>query len=310
MYHGFTDRETHQGIENHQGKHLFIERFKSHLEYLKKYHRVISLEEWLKGRTGGRKAPDHAAIVTFDDGYESNYKLAFPWLKRAGLPATIFLTTRFVDSKEWLWTDRVEYAVDGGFSLPTQFHDRASRIAYEKKIRGRFKRIPQGFRAGVLERLEERRGRKLAQEPNLPEIYRPLEWAEINEMVQSGLVSIGSHTHTHAILTRCRPQEAEEELLLSKEIIEKKTGRPCRLFCYPNGERGDFNEETKRRLKEAGYLAGLTTVFGANDAESDPLELKRIGAPHRGGRVEFVMNLYGVTQFLSDLKQCLLKFFR
>lgn len=325
MYHGFTDQEIHEGIENHQGKHLFIERFKFHLEYLKKYHRVITLEQWLRRKTSGEPVPEGSVVITFDDGYQSDYTLAFPLLKTWGIPATIFLATEFVDSQRSLWTDRMEYVINrsspdcfgikmegqinGGFPLEIEFHDQASRLVCEKKIRAKLKTIPQGFRSQVLEKLEQRLGCDLTQDPNPPKIYRPLKWTEVNEMIQSGLVSIGSHTHTHAILTKCRFDEMEKELLVSKEIIEKRTGLRCELFCYPNGASGDFNQETKKRLQQSGYLCGLTTVFGVNDPDAVPFELKRVGPPRQGDGVEFVMNLYCVTQVLSDLKQFLLKWF-
>lgn len=324
-YHGFTDQESHEGIENHQGKHLFIERFKFQLEYLKKYHQVIRLEQWLERKTSGEPLPEGAVVVTFDDGYQSNYALAFPLLKTWGIPATIFLTTDFVDSQALLWTDRLEYTIDrskpdcfeikmdevsnDGLSFEIEFHDRVSRMICEKEIRRKLKRVSQGLKWQILEKLERRLECRLAQDPNPPKIYRPLKWTEVHEMSCNGLVSIGSHTHTHAILTKCRSEELEKELSISKQIIEKRTGSRCRLFCYPNGAMGDFNEETKRRLQQSGYLCGLTTVFGVNSPDADPFELKRVGVPNRGDPVEFVMNLYCVTQFLSDLKQFLLKLF-
>ena len=45
--------------------------------------------------------------VTFDDGYRDNYENAFPVLQRYGIPATIFLTTGNIDSKEPLWFERL-----------------------------------------------------------------------------------------------------------------------------------------------------------------------------------------------------------
>jgi len=39
----------------------------------------------------GGELPEKAVVITFDDGYESNYTLAYPILKRYNMPATIFL---------------------------------------------------------------------------------------------------------------------------------------------------------------------------------------------------------------------------
>lgn len=326
MYHGFTDRENHEGIENYQGKHVSIERFRSHLEYLEKYHRVISMDEFVDSHLHGPKPPPYSVVITMDDGYRSNYTLAFPLLKKFRMPATIFLATAMVEDQAFFWSDRIEYALNkakpnrfelrvegdtnGGFSMPVEFHDRTSRITCEKSIRRKLKSAPQEWRPPVIEKLEEKLGQKLSEDPHASEIYRSLGWPEVVEMVQSGLVSIGGHSHNHVILSRCQTETLKKELFLSKKMIEERTGSSCRLFCYPNGQAEDFNPETKRLLKEAGYACALTTLPGVSDSHSDLYELKRMGAPCRGDRVEFVMGLYGVTQFLSDIKQFLLRFLR
>jgi peptidoglycan/xylan/chitin deacetylase (PgdA/CDA1 family) len=61
----------------------------------------------------------------------------------------------------------------------------------------------------------------------------PLTWAGAKEMVDSGLVTIGSHTHSHALLDRLSPHEAAAELDRSRELIEEKLGVPGDHFAYP-----------------------------------------------------------------------------
>lgn len=52
---------------------------------------TLDLDEYLEIRRGDRPHPGRAAIVTFDDGYESNYTLAYPALRSNGQKATIFV---------------------------------------------------------------------------------------------------------------------------------------------------------------------------------------------------------------------------
>lgn len=313
-YHGFTDRGHHGGIENYQGKHVSIERFRQQLNYLKKYYRVISLTELVACYRRGSQPPDHSVVITFDDGYRSNYTLAYPLLRELGLPATIFLTTAFVDRKEPLWTDRVEYAIGKSKSshlvlkdgpakdaVTLDIHDREQKAATDERIRADVKSRAADFE--MIEALEGEAGESLSFQKEVPEIYRPLEWGEVSEMIESGLISVGSHTCHHLILTRCEADGIRKELAESREVIEKKTGLPCHLFCYPNGGIGDFSELTKGLLASTGYACGLTSVPGFNDARSDPYELKRLGIRDQSDFPEFVMTLGGMKMFLSRLRR-------
>ena len=62
---------------------------------------------------------------------------------------------------------------------------------------------------------------------------QPLSWAGAQEMVDSGLVTIGSHTHSHALLDRLSPDEAAAELDRSKGLIEERLGVAATHFAYP-----------------------------------------------------------------------------
>ena len=306
MYHGFTDKRAHEGIENSQGLHLDIKGFKLQIEYLKKYYNVISLGRLIEYYSNGAEIPPNAAVITIDDGYKSSYTLAYPVLKQFNVPAAIFLTTDFIDKKEPLWHDRVEYAVNMAESNP-DFKDNNSRKLYCRKIVAKLKSMPQESREGEIESLERRLGQRLSLDKAIPEIYRPLEWDEVLEMVKSGIISMGSHTCTHVILTRSNPERQKKELVLSKQVIENKTASSCRLFCYPNGLAGDFDYRTKDLLKESGYSCGLTAVEGMNDAYSDVFELKRLAVDNREGLITFMMTLSGIFKFLVDTKQSILK---
>src|SRR5262249_19047347 len=64
-----------------------------------------------------------------------------------------------------------------------------------------------------------------------------LSWENIQEMQHSGLVSFGSHTHTHRGFVRKEPyQDVEVELRMSKDMIEKNLKTPCRHLAWPWGD--------------------------------------------------------------------------
>ncbi|MEZ5315338.1 MAG: polysaccharide deacetylase family protein [Chlamydiales bacterium] len=59
-------------------------------------------------------------------------------------------------------------------------------------------------------------------------------WAELNEMVQSGLVEAASHSFMHGNLT-FNFIDLNQEIVLSKQIIETRLSQPVNSFIYPFG---------------------------------------------------------------------------
>jgi len=313
-YHGFTDKDFRKRVDNYGGKHINIERFKEQIKFLKNNYNVISMEQLVSKIRSGSELPDNTAIITIDDGYESNYGLAFPILKEFGVPATIFITTSFIEDKEILWVDRVEYSINTtklmAFELTINNNklffdcnnaaDKATSIA---KVKEMIKNNPQEMRQKIIDALENETGQKLSFGRECPEIYKPLEWHQISEMLDSSLISIGNHTHTHTILTRFETEKIKNELHLSKMIIGNNISRDSRLFCYPNGEYGDFDNQTRKLVKEFGFSCALTNVSGVNDKYTDLYELKRICINSKMDLLKFSLSLTRVFELVAYPKK-------
>lgn len=278
MFHGLTDRE-HTGLENCQHKHLHVRRFESFLAHLKKHFQVISLDELARCLATNTLPPPSSVVLTFDDGFLSNYTLGFPLLKRYEVPATIFAATEFVDEKKPIWVDRVDYAL----------HQAGKHKVELIRAKRELKSLPADQLEDALVALENQLGFRLekANAPSVPAIYHAMDWSHAREMLDSGLVSIGAHTHSHRIMARCTPEIVAHEVAKSKQLIEHNTGRPCTTFCYPNGGPEDFTEETERIIRGLGFLSTITTIGGFNEPGCSPFLLKRLG----------VMNNQDLTQF-------------
>jgi peptidoglycan/xylan/chitin deacetylase (PgdA/CDA1 family) len=61
----------------------------------------------------------------------------------------------------------------------------------------------------------------------------PLSWSALAEAVSTGLVTVGSHTHSHTLLDRLPADEVEGELDRSIDLIGERLGIDCRHFAYP-----------------------------------------------------------------------------
>jgi peptidoglycan/xylan/chitin deacetylase (PgdA/CDA1 family) len=97
----------------------------------------------------------------------------------------------------------------------------------------------------------------------------PLDWPELKHLQKSGW-TIGSHTLNHYELKRLSDEEAERELRLSKQRLEKELSYPVNAVCYP---RGSADERVLGLARAAGYRLGFVT----NSRVDDWLALPRVG---------------------------------
>jgi peptidoglycan/xylan/chitin deacetylase (PgdA/CDA1 family) len=107
--------------------------------------------------------------------------------------------------------------------------------------------------------------------------FRMLDKKAIGEMVASGLIEFGAHTHRHAILSQLSEEERFNEIRQSIDAVYELTGRPCKCFAYPNGREEDYNSETIKDLKACGIEIAVTAISGPNDEKTPVLELRRYG---------------------------------
>jgi peptidoglycan/xylan/chitin deacetylase (PgdA/CDA1 family) len=100
--------------------------------------------------------------------------------------------------------------------------------------------------------------------------------AEVRDWLGAGH-SIGSHSLTHARLTRLSVRDAREEIFSSKKKLEDAFGVVVEHFCYPYG---DWSEAVRDLVIEAGYRTACTTQFGVNTPGTAPFALHRITVRH------------------------------
>jgi peptidoglycan/xylan/chitin deacetylase (PgdA/CDA1 family) len=99
--------------------------------------------------------------------------------------------------------------------------------------------------------------------------------AEVQELVASQLIEIGSHTLTHANLPRLEPADRARELVESRAALQTLTGQPINSFAYPFGLYGEADVIAAR---SAGYSNAVTTLEGIDPLTPRPdfLQLQRI----------------------------------
>ncbi len=277
---------TPSGI--HRDGAISTDEMASHFEYLKrKRYNVLSLRDYINSLINHENTYK-TVVFTVDDGYRDFYLNAFDAFKRFDFPATVFITSDFIERRLFFWWDMIEFSFQNtcnenidlvsigmgtaDISTPQEKADIAQKITrYCKKL-------PNNEKLSLISDLVEKLQVDISDQPR--GIYEPLSWDEIREMANHRIDFL-PHTKTHPILSRIPPGEQEVELTEPKRIIEERLAKKADIFCYPNGQGDDFTEETITILKSAGYIAAVMGVPGFDNTQKDTdlFRLKRFGIP-------------------------------
>jgi len=110
----------------------------------------------------------------------------------------------------------------------------------------------------------------------------PMSWEELRTLADAGW-EVGSHSRRHPHLPRLGQEALEEELVQSRQDIERRLGRPCCSLSYPFG---DYEERIVQTARRAGYTAAAGTARWGLYAPSSTLDwprtvVSRVDGPRR-----------------------------
>ena len=270
MYHRFN------WIEN-AGMHLDRQ-----FQFLRRHFTPLSLGDAARRLRQGEPLPARAICITVDDGHADFRDVAAPALARYDLPATLFVTTDFVDGLDWLWFDQIEHAIritqssvmanpltDELLALGTL----AERQLAFSAVLAQAKKLPDQMRRALPRLVADALEVTLPRTP--PHDYAAVSWDDLRAMP---MVDVGVHTRSHPILAQVESAERlEDEIAGAKQRIESMLGRPAETFCYPNGQPEDFTPGIREIVRRSGISAAVTTVRARAIRGTDLLQLPRIG---------------------------------
>ena len=106
------------------------------------------------------------------------------------------------------------------------------------------------------------------QQREFPNAGPPISWAALRDCASTGLIDIGSHTHSHALLDRLPAPEVGPELDRSIALIGERLGIAAAHFAYPKALMGspDADREVRSRFRSAAVAGGHANRPGHTDA--------------------------------------------
>lgn len=239
MYHHIvSDAEFVSGAHDGNNAVISLAQFAEEMAYLSEQGYITyTMSEAASMLYNSLPFPDKSVIITFDDGYASNYELAFPLLQKYGLKATIAAVV--ISS---------EQAENGGAAsqpLPHLTFDQMREMQASGLVEiGSHSYDGHGMIATAADGTE---GRFFVARAYLPDEGRRETEAEYIERIT-------------------------QDLRRSKEVLESELARPVNYFAYPYGVAGASVIEA---LKQNGFLVAVTTTSGGINKSSDPFKLNR-----------------------------------
>ena len=228
---------------------------------------LVSLDDMHRRLSTGDFARRFACI-TFDDGYRDTLRLAYPILRRHGVPFAVYVPTSFPDRLGELWWLALEAVIARKERIGLVIHDADRRFDCRtvQEKRHLFDQIYRWLRGRGTEEELRHAVRDLAARYGV-ELRafcdeQCMSWAEISELAADPLVTIGAHTVNHCMLAKLGDEAARSEMRESAAVLEAALGTRPRHLSYPFGDPTSAGPREFAMAGELGFKTALTARPG------------------------------------------------
>lgn len=253
MYHGITDSSA--------------DAFREQLAFLVRHFKVVSLPTMIERLASDEQAgAANEIVLTFDDGLRNNFTVVYPLLREFQAPAAFFVCPGLIETGNWLWNHEARCRLQS--LRPAELSALCARLPAPdqspEKIVEWMKTLPMAQRRNA-ENVIRNATPNFQPTPQQQNAFNIMSWNDLAAL-DSKLITIGSHTLTHPILTTLIEAEITEELRASRRCLEEKLQRPVDFFCYPNGSYDARIYDAAKTIYRAAVTTECGTVAG-NDAD-------------------------------------------
>jgi peptidoglycan/xylan/chitin deacetylase (PgdA/CDA1 family) len=260
--------------------------FEHLLGWLKKHFDCVPLMDILQ--PGSLRSERPKVALTFDDGWRDNAVNAYPLLQKYQVPASIFLSTDFIGSRQRFWWESIGETLWNSHGEKARAHlidclQQLGRplpvLCDDPDVQRRSLALLHFLQA--LKTLSPQDLNQLTDACPQESLPQALDWHQVRSLEASGLIRFGPHGASHAILTGLDDQTLDEELSRSRQALLNGCNRPLPVYCYPNG---DNDERVRQHVADHDFPFALGTGTGIYRGANDPLALPRFGVSQRTAR--------------------------
>ena len=276
------------------------ENFASHIKVLRQFCEMSNFNK-LRFEDDINNPSSVKVVLTFDDGYSDNLRIALPILKKYYIYATIFIISSYVNSPSpFYWDELAEILLKPGRLPPSIEFDLNNEIVqwsnfiqtytYKHYEKFKFWRIgeskPPTQRHDLYISLWKYASKIKPKERiifmdflrnlNVNKDYLPsdipLSISELRSLSSNNLIEIGGHSVNHQLLSKCSYNDKVVEIIDCKKELEMIIGKPINIFSYPHGV---YDSSSIQIVKNAGYKFACTTIQQSISKFHLPYEIPR-----------------------------------
>ena len=256
VYHRIVkDDQIKEDLE--LGLTVSCSNFEKQIKELKSKYKICSMNEFVENLK--KKTNEYMVTITFDDGYKDNLFQALPILTKHQVPATIYVTTRFLDKDVDIWwyelADIIQNKTDLNFEYNRKKFNfllknkKQKSLAY-KNLKNLFKNLKIDQQNQLIEKITGKKKRK-----NYSNIC--LNSEEVLILEKNPLITIGSHGHNHQNLKILSNDEVKFEITKSLEILEKLLNHKVKHFAYPFGGKDHVSTREQKMIENMNFDAAV-----------------------------------------------------
>ena len=275
IYHGIVKKDS----TYYTLRHLTAEQFEKQLQYYKKHFDIISIPEAFERYRQGVKNKRKTLTISFDDGYMNNLSNALPLLEKYKIKATFFISGIIAQESDYLLysdvIDAMNYFYKNEVLEIAGMHIKNGSLVHDGTDLIEFlKHKTANEREDILDEMILKLNIKKKIKEIDTEIWKLLDKDSLKKLASSEYVDIGSHAYLHYNLGLIDRFDAEQELLKSKEVLEKTIEKKIDMIAYPDG---CYNKEVKDMAEQLGYDKQLAVDYRCEDDLNDKRILQRHG---------------------------------
>jgi peptidoglycan/xylan/chitin deacetylase (PgdA/CDA1 family) len=218
--------------------------FRRRLRLLREHNcNVLGLGEALQRLNNG-SLPARSVVLTFDDGFADFYRVAWPMMREAGVPATLYLTTHYVRHNLPVFDPALDYLLWKGRGKQLDWPEiTAERVSLDPPGRRQMigvlhsyavkKKLTTNQKDALLDELAKR----LGLDYDAFRRSRILSLINENEVRELGMTGADLQLHTHRHRTSVHQDLFSREIVDNRDCMAGLGVRNSEHFCYPNGVR-------------------------------------------------------------------------